>query len=183
MTDTDNTALSPQVRAMIGVTGEAVKCLGVVDKEYLRRFAQAVMDPDPRYWDEEFCKTTPYGQIIVPPIMVSYFPNRVSQSEEDSITTGFQRNADFDGFSGVKRAGELPVIPTDLVRILNAGNELEIYMYPGIGDTVFFQNKYSDIRERIGREGKPFLIVTVETTFQNQDSQVLCITRASIIRR
>ena len=141
------------------------------------------MDPDPRYWDDDFCKTTPYGEIIVPPIMVSYFPNRVPQSEEDSITVGFQKNANFDGFSGVKRAGELPGIPTDLVRILNAGNELEIYMYPSLGDTIFFQNKYSDIKERIGRDGKPFLIVTVETTFKNQDSQVLCVTRASIIRR
>ena len=74
-------------------------------------------------------------------------------------------------------------MPTDLVRVLNAGNELEIYKYPSIGDTIFFQNRYSDIRERVGRDGKPFLIVTTETTYKNQKDEVLCITRASSIRR
>jgi hypothetical protein len=74
-------------------------------------------------------------------------------------------------------------VPTDLVRVLNAGNELEIYQYPSIGDKIFFQNRYSDIRERVGRDGKPFLIVTTETTYRNQKEEVLCITRASSIRR
>ena len=50
-------------------------------------------------------------------------------------------------------------------------------------DKIFFQNKYSDIRERSGRDGKPFLIITRETTFRNQNDAVLCITRASTIRR
>ena len=42
---------------------------------------------------------------------------------------------------------------------------------------------YSDIRERVGRDGKPFLIITRETTFKNQNDAILCITRASTIRR
>ena len=58
-------------------------------------------------------------------------------------------------------------VPTPLVRVLNAGNELEIYKYPSIGDKLFFQNRYSDIRERVGREGQPFLIITTETNFTN----------------
>jgi hypothetical protein len=74
-------------------------------------------------------------------------------------------------------------VPTNLMRVLNAGNELEIYKYPSIGDKVYFQNKYSDIRERVGRDGKPFLILTRETRYWNQNDQVLCITRASTIRR
>ena len=74
-------------------------------------------------------------------------------------------------------------MPTNLVRVLNAGNELEIFQYPSIGDKIFFQHRYSDIRERVGRDGKPFLIVTNETTYKNQKDEVLCITRASSIRR
>ncbi len=54
---------------------------------------------------------------------------------------------------------------------------------PSIGDKIFFQHRYSDIRERVGRDGKPFLIVTNETTYTNQNNEVLCITRASSIRR
>ena len=77
MTQQTQTALTPEVKAMIGVTGDVVEAWGVVDAEYLRRFTQAVMDPDPRYWDQEFAKTTPYGEIITPPIMVSYMASRI----------------------------------------------------------------------------------------------------------
>ena len=183
MTEETATALTPEVKAMIGVTGDLVECWGVVDKEYLRRFSQAVMDPDPRYWDEDFARSTRFGEIITPPIMVSYMPGRLPPSEGDPVTRAFQENPQSDGIGGVRREGEPPPIPTNLVRILNAGNELEIYRYPSIGDKISFQNKYADIRERVGRDGNPFLIVVTETTFRNQRGELLCITRASIIRR
>jgi hypothetical protein len=35
----------------------------------------------------------------------------------------------------------------------------------------------------VGRDGKPFLILTRETRYWNQKDDVLCITRASTIRR
>jgi hydroxyacyl-ACP dehydratase HTD2-like protein with hotdog domain len=168
---------------MIGVTGEVVESWGVVDAEYLRRFTQAVMDPDPMYWDEEYARNSRYGEITTPPIMVSYLSSRIRPDQEDPITRAFEDNPESDGIGSVKRPGELPPVPTDLVRVLNAGNELEIYRYPNIGDKVYFQNKYSDIRERVGRDGKPFLILTRETRYWNQKDDVLCITRASTIRR
>ena len=183
MTQETESALTPAVKAMIGVTGEVVESWGVVDAEYLRRFTQAVMDPDPRYWDEEYAKSTKYGEIITPPIMVSYMSSRIPPDQEDPITKAFEENPTSDGIGSVARPGELPRVPTNLVRVLNAGNELEIYKYPSIGDKVFFQHKYSDIRERVGRDGKAFLIITRETTYKNQKEEVLCITRASTIRR
>ena len=79
--------------------------------------------------------------------------------------------------------GELPRIPTDLMRILNAGNEIELYQYPSIGDKISYRHSYSDIRERMGRDGNLFLIVTRETAFRNQQGALLCITRQSTIRR
>lgn len=183
MTQETQSAITPEVKAMIGVAGDVVESWGVVDAEYLRRFTQAVMDPDPRYWDEEFAKSTPYGEIITPPIMVSYMASRNPPNSEDPITRAFEEDPMSDGIGRVERLGSLPRVPTDLVRVLNAGNELEIYQYPSIGDKIFFQNRYSDIRERVGRDGKPFLIVTTETTYRNQKEEVLCITRASSIRR
>ena len=175
--------LTPEVKAMIGVAGEVIEAWGTVDVEYLRRFTQAVMDPDPRYWDEEFAKSTHYGAIIVPPIMISYMTQRIRPDAEDAITAAFEENPMSDGIGSVKRPGELPEIPTHLVRTLNAGNEIEIYQYPNIGDVIFFQNRYQDIRERVGRDGKPFLIITREITYTNQDKALLCITRQSSIRR
>ncbi|GIS82283.1 MAG: hypothetical protein CM1200mP15_09150 [Dehalococcoidia bacterium] len=44
MTQQTESALTPEVKAMIGVSGEIVESWGVVDLEYSRRFTQAVMD-------------------------------------------------------------------------------------------------------------------------------------------
>ncbi|MEK7807407.1 MAG: MaoC family dehydratase N-terminal domain-containing protein [Chloroflexota bacterium] len=183
MTQQTQSALTSEVKAMIGVSGEVVEAWGVVDAEYLRRFTQAVMDPDPRYWDQEFAESTHYGEIITPPIMVSYMASRIRPDQEDPITKAFEDNPTSDGIGRVVRHGALPPVPTGLVRVLNAGNELEIYQYPSIGDKVYFQNRYSDIRGRVGRDGKPFLIITTETNYKNQNGDLLCITRASTIRR
>jgi hypothetical protein len=183
MTQQTESALTPEVKAMIGVSGEVVESWGDVDKEYLRRFTQAVMDPDPRYYDEEFASQSKYGEIITPPIMVSYMSSRIPPEQEDAITRAFEDNPVSDGIGSVHRPGELPPVPTNLVRVLNAGNEIEVYAYPSIGDNIFFQNRYSEIRERLGRDGTPFLIITRETRFWNQDDVTLCITRASTIRR
>ena len=183
MVEGTRTALTPEVKAMIGVAGEVVECWGAVDREYLRRFSQALMDPDPRYWDEGFARSTLYGGVVAPPIMVSYMAGRRPPREDDPVAQGFCENPRFDGFVGIGGEGSLPAIPTDLSRVLNGGNGMEIYKYPSIGDRVFFQNRYSDITERKGRDGSPFLIVTIETTFRNQNGETLCVTRSSLIRR
>ena len=89
MTQETQSAITPEVKAMIGVSGDIVESWGYVDTEYLRRFTQAVMDPDPRYWDEEFAKSTQYGGVITPPIMVSYMASRVPPNTPDPITKAF----------------------------------------------------------------------------------------------
>ena len=85
MTQQTESALTPEVKAMIGVSGEIVESWGVVDLEYSRRFTQAVMDPDPMYWDEEYAKQSKYGELTTPPIMVSYMSSRVPPGESLSL--------------------------------------------------------------------------------------------------
>ena len=136
--------LTPEVKAMIGVAGELIESWGTVDVEYLRRFTQAVMDPDPRYWDEDFAKSTHYGAIIVPPIMVSHMTHRIRSDAEDAITKAFEENLMSVGIGSVRRHGELQEIPTHLVRTRKAGKEIEIYQYPNHGDVNVVQNRYND---------------------------------------
>lgn len=174
--------LTDEVKAMIGMIGEKVECWSPVEPEGLRRFCQALMDPDPRYWDEEFAKTTKFGEIVTPHIYVSYLEKNPPWGP-DTITEAFKKNPDSDGIGGVKRRGALPPVPTDLVRILNAGNEIEIYKYPSLGDTISFQSRYSSITERLGRDQAHMLIITIETTFTSHRNELLCITRQATIQR
>jgi acyl dehydratase len=181
-------ALTAEVKAVIGATGERIEASlpWGIEREGLRIFTQAIMDPDPRYWDDEFAKTTKFGHIITPPIYCTYLGRRARPGSDDPIARAFAENPESDGIGGVRSAesrGGLPDIPTPLKRILNAGNEIELRQYPRLGDRIFSQARYSDIRERVGKDGSRMLIVTTETVYTNQNGEALCILRASQIRR
>ena len=186
MTSNGESKLTDDIKALVGVEGEEheVTVWGV-EKEGLRRFTQAVMDPDPRHYDEKFARSTKFGETTTPGIYVTYL-NKTHPREDDPVTRAFKENPVSDGIGGVRtssRPGALPEVPTDLVRVLNAGNEIEVYRYPSMGDRVYAKNKYHNITERVGRDGSHMLIITMETTYRNQDGALLCITRSSSFRR
>lgn len=177
--------LTEEIRSLIGYTGEKVEAtIYGIEKEGLRRFVQAVMDPDPRFWDEDFARSTKFGEIITPAIFCTYLSWKRPAGAEDPVEATFRRNPISDALSDIDpRLGPLPPVPTNLTRMLNAGNEIEVYQYPSLGDRIFSQGKYADIKERIGRDGSHMLIITTETRYTNQKGELLCITRSSSIRR
>ena len=178
-------ALTDAVRAMIGVQAERVQAsLWGVEREDLRRFTQAIMDPDPRYWDDEFAKSTRFGAIVTPPAYCMYLRTKTAAWEEDPITRAYREDPDTDAgvtFRGGR--GALPPIPTDLKRTLNAGTEIEVYKYPALGDVIFSQGRYADIKARSGKDGSSFLIITTETVYTDQNGALLCLLRASSFLR
>lgn len=186
---TGESALTAEVKAVIGASAAKIEASlpWGIEREGLRIFTNAIMDPDPRYWDDEFAKTTKFGGIITPPIYCTYLGRRTRAGGEDPITRAFQENPNSDGIGGVRDnedgPGSLPKVPTHLKRILNAGNEIEVRQYPKLGDRVYSQAKYADIKERVGKDGSRMLIVTTENIYTNQNGEVLCILRASTIRR
>ena len=183
--------LTDEVKAVIGMSAERIEASSSwgIEREGLRRFTQAIMDPDPRYWDDEFAKATKYGHIITPPIYVSYLASRAQPGSEDTVTRAFAENPNSDGIGGVregenvKKKGTLPAVPTHLKRRLNAGNEIELRQYPQLGDRIYSQARYHSITESVGKDGTRMLVVTTENIYTNQDGEVLCILRASGIRR
>ena len=182
--------LTDEVKAVIGMKAEQIEASPHwgIEREGLRIFTNAIMDPDPRYWDDEFAKATKFGGIVAPPIYVSYIGRKTMAGTEDPVSRAFRENPNSDGIGGVRqgpesKVGQLPLVPTPLKRILNAGNEIEVLAYPKLGDRIFSQASYHDIKGRVTKEGVAMLVVTTQTTYTNQDGQVLCILRASTIRR
>ena len=182
---TSETKLTDEVKAMIGVEGELAEASWyLIENEGVRRFTQAVMDPDPRFWDEEYAKNSKFGELVTPPIYVSY-QAKTPPWGGDPVTQAFKENPVADGVAQLKERpkGSLPRVPTDLVRNLNAGNDLEIFKYPSRGDRIYKQQRYANIIERVGRDGSHMLIITTEVNFYNQKGEKLCTTRASGFRR
>jgi len=183
---TSATKLTPEVKAVIGKTSEFAEAgWNIVNKESLRRFTQAIMDPDPRYWDADFAKTTRYGEVIAPHLFGGG-GGRAPWQDVDPVSYTFRENPIADAVRENpegRRRGALPRVPTDLVRNLNAGNEIEMYKHPVIGDRVYAQSRYADIKERVGRDGSHMLIITTETWHWNQRGELLYINRGSSFQR
>ena len=101
------------------------------------------MDPDPRYWDDEFAKTTKFGGIITPPIYCTYIGRKPLAGTEDPVTRAFRktRTPTVSGVSAQLPGSERRTAGRSDVskRILNAGNEIEVRQYPKLGDRIYSQ--------------------------------------------
>lgn len=182
--------MTEAIRALIGTAAQRVAASPAwgIEREGLRIFANAIMDPDPRYWDDAFARHTKFRGIVAPPIYCSYLSRKTPAGTDDPISRAFAEDPESDGIGGVRAGrqsepGALPPVPTYLKRVLNAGNEIELFQYPMLGDRIFSQARYADIKAHVTKDGSPMLVITTETTYTNQDGDVLCILRASTIRR
>jgi hypothetical protein len=180
--------LTPEVRALIGLKAEKVLACPPwgIEREGLRSFTNAIMDPDPRYWDEAFAETTRYGGIVTPPIYCCYIGYKTPAGMTDPLSKALRNNPNSDGGISLDNSdprGRLPPIPTPLKRMLNGGTDVEFYQYPKLGDLIYSQASYSDIQGRTGKDGAPMLIYTMDMNYTNQDDALLCILRQSVILR
>jgi acyl dehydratase len=176
----EDTYLTPAVKALIGMEGEPQTCWEPVERSEIRRFAQAIMDDDPIFWDDAYVKTTRYGTVVAPPLF-PLFAYRCTPGSPDLLADA-ATDPDFDGFAGLTTTGLPPIHLPQLPRLLNGGNEVELYQLPKLGDHLTARSKYVDIYEKTGRSGTMVFIV-IETRYTNQDEALLMISRVTLIRR
>ena len=134
-----------------------------VEKGAIRRFADAVDDPNPLYWDEEYARNSRYGSIITPP---GFFGWPIK--EGGAMKT-------LDTFGG-------PLARAGFPRILDAGIEYEFFIPVRAGDILTAYTRVADITERAGRTGN-MLIVTQESTYLNQNGDIVAKARSMLIGR
>jgi len=144
-----------------------------VEKEVIRRFADAVDDSNPLYWDEEYAKKSKYGSIIAPPGFISspWFSNRPTKWPKRGTTAS---DATADLRPALAKAG--------LGRGLDGGMEYEFFAPVRAGDTITAETKIADIIEREGSTGRLAFLIT-ETTYTNQNGEVVAKARATSIHR
>ena len=139
-----------------------------VEQGAIARYADAVGDPNPLYLDEEYAKNSKYGSIIAPPGFFGWPVRQPRSSEEPEVIMGARRGPNFAEIG--------------LPRVLDGGMEYDFIKPVKAGDTLTAESQIKDIRERTGSTGRMAFLIR-ETTFTNQDGEVVVKTRSTSIHR
>jgi len=144
-----------------------------VEKEPIRRFADAVDDPNPLYWDEEYATKSWFGSIIAPPGFISsgWFANRPSKWSARGA-------APAPATASVRRV----LANAGFGRSLDGGIEYEFFAPVRAGDTIAASTIIKDIIERQGSTGRLVFLIT-ETTYTNQNGKLVARARGTSIHR
>ncbi len=140
------------LKAKIGVEWEPRVC--EIEKGMIRRFAQAIGDPNPLWQNEEYAGRSKYGGIIAPPTFV--------------LTIGFEQFL------------EQILALASFGTILHGSTEFECYQPIRPGDVVAVITKITNVRERDGKMGKTAFI-TFEITYRNQSQELVAKCRQMVI--
>jgi acyl dehydratase len=146
-----NKYVTDEVRKQIGLQSEAH--VVEVERGAIRRFAEAIGDPNPLFHDEAAARKTRFGGIIAPPT--------------------FCRSL----------GAAIPEIKINMpqFRGLDGGSEWEYFEPIRPGDRIRVVTKIADIRESAGRLGA-MVFITVETSYTNQHDQLCAVQRSTVIR-
>lgn len=143
--------ITDEMKKLIGVETEATVI--EIEKGMIKRFAQAIGDPNPLWQDEAYAEKSQYGTIVAPPGLLH----------------------------AVQMFGNLPKLPEAMLeRILDGGGEWEYFQPVRAGDALTIVSKLTDLREHEGRMGK-MLFVTIETTWKNQRGKLVAKAHSTLI--
>lgn len=155
------------------VPADALKLIGKekvreyeVTKKDIRRFAQAIGDPDPLYYDEAYARTTRFKTVVSPPLFCQAFafedvpPDRL-------LPDGSPIEAD---------------VPIPARRLVGGGSVFENYIRFKPGDKMVVKAKIRDIYTKQGKSGDLYFIVH-ETVFYNQHHELAAREVTTFIKR
>jgi acyl dehydratase len=157
--------LPQEVTQLIGKTGETV--IMEVEKGAIKKFADAVGDRNPLYWDEEYARNSRYGSIVAPPGFFGW-------------PTKWKGAMPF--FSELRQEVIDTIAKAGYSRILDGGIEFDFFQPVRPGDILASVPQVTSIQEREAKGGKMVLSIT-ETTYTNQNGDIVAKARQTIIHR
>jgi acyl dehydratase len=158
--------ISDEVRAQIGeLTQPPVSA--VITAREAQRYAMAVDDLNPVYFDEAAAHAAGYRTLVAPHTFVSHV---VAQTRPLS-----DLRAD-----GLFRGGSK--LRLGLPRVM-AGGDAWDYVHPVyVGDEITAETRLASVEQHEGRSG-PFVTTVVETVFTNQEGLTVARLRQTAIAR
>ncbi len=121
----------------------------------VREFARSIRDPNPVYFDPDAARKE-CGGIPVPLTFLQ--------------TSAFWQTAE-----------SAPSLNFDMRRILHGEQEFEFFKPILVGDTLTGVTKVADLYEKEGGRGGKMTFLVVETTYTNQKSERVAVSRSTLI--
>jgi acyl dehydratase len=153
-------------RALIGTTIGQPLTATITAKE-AQRFALAADDRNPLYFDEAAARAAGYRTTLVPPIFLAWSltpPRPLEDVRTDGLYHGGTR------------------IALNVKRVMFGGEEWDFVQPVYAGDTITSTTALKALDEKEGSSG-PFVLQTTETTYTNQDGEVVARARGLSIAR
>jgi acyl dehydratase len=147
-----NRIVDEEARKQIGTVGEARTY--DVERGAIRRFAEAIGDPNPLFNDEQQARKTRFGGMIAPPTFCRSLGSPIPNVK-------LNMPAAFRGLDG--------------------GSDWEYFQPIRPGDRITVQSKLADLREAEGRLG-PMVFMVIETSYTNQFGELCATQRSTAIR-
>ena len=159
----DGSEVMDKLKGLLGtMTGPVIN---EVERGAIKRYAEAVDDPNPLYSDVEYARKSKYGEIICPPGFFGW-AKKVNAEAVAMMGTVF---------------GTL--IEAGLFRILDGGVDYDFYLPVRAGDTLTWYARFADAKERVGKDGGRMVFITMELTFINQNGNVVARRRQTFLAR
>jgi len=143
--------ITKEVAELIGT--QSVPVILEVERGTIRRYAQAIEDPNPLYNDVEYAKNSKYGEIICPPGFFGW-PVKSRSMAQVSLLNQIMNM-------------------TGRSTVLDNGDEFEFMLPIRAGDTLTSVGRIVDIYEEVGRSGNRLLLSITETTYINQNGDIV----------
>lgn len=143
-----NKIVDEEARKQIGTVAEARTY--DIERGAIRRFAEAIGDPNQLFNDEQQARKTRFGGMVAPPTFCRSLGSPIP-SVKLNMPSG--------------------------VRVLDAGSDWEYFVPVRPGDRITVQSKLADLRESQGKLG-PMVFIVIETSYTNQFGE-LCLTQRS----
>lgn len=159
--------ISDEARAMVGQ--EAGRVSAVVRKRDFQRWAAAVGETNPLYFDDEYARSHGYREAIMPPMMF------LSQVEHGVVHLDELRP---DGIPEALMDVPLPAAPRRM-----AGGETHEFFAPVYdGDVITAVRTIARLEEKQGRSGR-FVIIYNTTVYTSQHGEVVGRSMNEVIAR
>lgn len=158
--------IPPEAKAMVGK--RATPQTYEVTETAIRRFAQAIGDPNPLYVDEDYAKKTKWGGIIAPALFFftfAYDDTREFQLREDGRPVGTELD-----------------IPLPVSRTVGGASAIEFGEPIRPGDIITATKKVADVYCKEGKTG-PLYFTVIETAYTNQKGELVAREHATFIER